>query len=119
MCVSVNRGSYVTVLSSAISGENYKTDKLIGGNCPPIRGQYAFNGTSPGFGGGSFATSTAALGTFNAGDIVSVQFLGSAHARHHDLASGEPAGHGCGRHEQRDSARHRVRSEILPAKKVA
>lgn len=75
--VSINRGAYVTVPSTAITGENYKTDKLIGGNCPPVRGQYALNGASPGFGSGEFVISTAALGTFNAGDIVSVQFLGA------------------------------------------
>jgi hypothetical protein len=75
--VSINRGAYTTVLSSAITGENYKTDKLIGGNCPPVRGQYAFNGQSPGFGAGTFVTSTATLGTFAAGDVISVQFLGA------------------------------------------
>lgn len=75
--VSINRGAYTTVLSSAITGENYKTDKLIGGNCPPVRGQYAFNGQSPGFAAGTFVTSTATLGTFAAGDVISVQFLGA------------------------------------------
>jgi len=75
--VSVNRGAYTTVPSTSITGENYKTDKTIGGNCPPIRGQFAFNGQSGGFVAGTYVTSTADLGTFNVGDLISVQFLGA------------------------------------------
>ncbi|MEY2408422.1 MAG: hypothetical protein QOF48_1092 [Verrucomicrobiota bacterium] len=73
--LSINRGLYVTVPAASIAGNSYQTDAVIGGNCPPVRGQYAFNGQSPGFVTSNFVTSTAALGTFNAGDVISVQFL--------------------------------------------
>ena len=73
--VSVNRGPYITVPGTSITGETYATDRTIGGNCPPIRGQFAFNGQSAGFVTSTYVSSTAALGTFNAGDVVSVQFI--------------------------------------------
>ena len=39
------------------------------------RGKFAFNGQSAGFVTSAYVSSTAALGTFNAGDVVSVQFI--------------------------------------------
>jgi len=75
--LSANRGPYTTVPAASIAGDTYATDRTIGGNCPPVRGQYAYNGQSAGFVTGSFVTSTASLGTFNAGDVFSVQFIGA------------------------------------------
>ncbi len=73
--VSVNRGAYTTVPGTSIAGDTYQTDRTIGGNSPPIRGQFAYNGQSPGFVTSNYVTSTASLGTFNAGDVFSVQFI--------------------------------------------
>ncbi len=73
--ISVNGGLYVTVPAASITGNSYQTDAVIGGNCPPVRGQFAFNGQSPGFTSSNFVTSVAALGTFNVGDVLSIQFL--------------------------------------------
>jgi hypothetical protein len=75
--VSINRSAYATVPSTAITGENYQTDIVIGGNCPPVAGQFAFNNASPNFATGAFVESRANLGTLNAGDSVSVQFIGA------------------------------------------
>ena len=75
--VSVNRGPYTTVPSTSITGDTYATDRTIGGNSPPLNGQFAYNGLSPDFAAGTFVTSTANLGTFNVGDVISVQFLGA------------------------------------------
>jgi hypothetical protein len=50
----------------------------VGGDAVPnteITGQDAFVGTSDGHATASYITSSATLGTFNAGDLVSVQFL--------------------------------------------
>jgi hypothetical protein len=74
--VSINRSPYATVPSTAITGENYKTDLAIGGNSPPIAGQFAFNAASPDFANGSFVQSTASLGNFNVGDSIGIQFIG-------------------------------------------
>jgi hypothetical protein len=74
--VSVNAGAYTYVPVSALSGDTYKTDKTIGGNCPPVRGNFGFNGLSTDFASGAHVTTVVNLGTFNAGDIISVQFMG-------------------------------------------
>jgi hypothetical protein len=73
----VNRGPYTFVDAGAITGEGYKTDKVIGGNCPPVAGHFAFNNMSPDFTTSNFVASTVNLGAFNVGDIISVQFLGA------------------------------------------
>jgi hypothetical protein len=73
--VSVNYGAFTYIPAASITGEGYKTDKTIGGNSPPVRGNFGFNGITAGFSSGALVTSVANLGTFNVGDIVSVQFM--------------------------------------------
>ncbi len=73
--VSVNHGAYTYVPASALTGDGYKSDKTIGGNCPPVAGKFGFNGVSTGFASGAYVTTVATVGTFSAGDIVSVQFI--------------------------------------------
>ena len=75
--VSKNGGPYVYVNTTNIVGENYALDRLIGGNSPPLNGRYAFNGISAGFATSNYVTSTANLGSFVPGDLVSIQFLGA------------------------------------------
>jgi hypothetical protein len=75
--VSVNGAPFATVPAASITGETYKTDKTIGGNSPPITGQFAFNNTSPGFAKGTFVDSHGSLGTFTQGDTIAVQFVGA------------------------------------------
>lgn len=73
--VSANRGPYTTVPGTSITGDTYQTDRTIGGNSPPLRNQFAYNGQSAGFVTTNYVTSTADLGTFNEGDVLSVQFI--------------------------------------------
>jgi hypothetical protein len=47
--------------------------RITGNNI--LNGQWGFNGDSPGYGSGTFITSELTLGTFSAGDQVSVQFI--------------------------------------------
>ncbi|MBN2505637.1 MAG: tandem-95 repeat protein [Verrucomicrobia bacterium] len=74
---SVNGGDPVYVPATDITGENYKTDLAIGGNCPPNNGKFAFNGKSPDFEAGTFVETTATLGLFNSGDTIAVHFMGA------------------------------------------
>lgn len=74
MAVSVNGGAYVIVPASSFSANGYKTDIVIGGS-NLLNGQYAFNDISAGWNGGAYIQSIAALGSFNVGDQLSLQFV--------------------------------------------
>jgi hypothetical protein len=74
--MSVNRGPYVAVPLASFTAGGY--NGTVGGDAVPnteITGQDAFVGTSDGHATASYITSSATLGTFNAGDLVSVRFL--------------------------------------------
>lgn len=74
--ISVNRGAYLAVPLASFSAGGYNA--TVGGSAVPnteITGQDAFTGTSAGHAAATYITSTATLGTFAAGDLVSIQFL--------------------------------------------
>lgn len=74
--VSVNGGVYTTVPAASFTANGY--NNTIGGTDVPnseIAGQLAFTAESTGYADGQFITSIARLGTFNAGDTLSIQFL--------------------------------------------
>lgn len=66
--VSVNGGAFTTV---ALSYTGTLTGNTI------LNGQPGFNGDSPGYGTPSYVTSTATLGSFVAGDLLRVRFVGA------------------------------------------
>ncbi len=74
---SLNGGEFVPVIADAFITEGYATDRVIAGNSPPITNQFGFNNTSTGFGNGDFVQSVANLGTFSAGDELSIRFIGA------------------------------------------
>ena len=80
--ISVNGGDYTDVGKDAFSANGY-TDKAIVGN-GIAKGQNAFGGTSAGYADGSYITTTASLGSFDAGDAISVRFV----ALYDDCATG-------------------------------
>lgn len=73
--ISVNGGAYTVVPKENFTANGYATGRTIQGS-GILNGQYAFNANSPGYAAGEFITTTAILGTFQAGDRISVQFLG-------------------------------------------
>ncbi|HSH14841.1 MAG TPA: hypothetical protein VLD18_02330, partial [Verrucomicrobiae bacterium] len=75
--VSVNGGAYAYVPKESFLANGYVEPRAITGNSPPLNGLFGFNNTSAGFSAGSFITSVATLGTFAAGDAISVRFLGA------------------------------------------
>jgi hypothetical protein len=72
--ISVNGGAFTLVPTNAFSSNGY-TGIITGNNI--MNGQSAFNGDSAGYADGTFITSIASLGTFNAGDSITLQFLGA------------------------------------------
>jgi hypothetical protein len=72
--VSVNGGAYVPVTNFTANGYNGIVGYAGSAN-NILKGLPGFTGTSTGHGSGTFITSTVTLGTFNAGDNVSVQFV--------------------------------------------
>jgi hypothetical protein len=73
--VSVNGGAFSVVSNANFTANGYAMGRTIQGS-GVLNGQYAFNGNSAGYSAGEFITSSAILGTFQAGDTVAVQFLG-------------------------------------------
>lgn len=74
--LSVNGAEYVPVPLASFTANGY--NNTVGGGSAPnndLSGQDAFTADSTGYGAGTFLTSTATLGLFNAGDTVSIQFL--------------------------------------------
>lgn len=73
--VAKNGGDFQTVGNDAFVENGYTFFGLIGNHV--LNGGDGFNGDSPGYTGGSFITSRANLGVFDAGDEVQVLFLGA------------------------------------------
>jgi len=80
--ISVNGGDYTDVGKDAFTANGY-TDVAIVGN-GIAKGQNGFGETSAGYADGSYITTTANLGSFAAGDAVSVRFV----ALYDDCATG-------------------------------
>jgi|GEM_PF-666646 len=76
--LSINGGPYTAVPASAFTENGYSG--VVGGQYVPnndLAGQQAFVAESPGYGSGTFMTSSANLGVLNEGDIISIQFFGA------------------------------------------
>ena len=71
--ISVNGGDYTDVGKDAFTANGY-TDVAIVGN-GIAKGQNGFGETSAGYADGSYITTSASLGTFAAGDAISVRFV--------------------------------------------
>jgi hypothetical protein len=74
--LSVNGGPYVTVPSANFTANGY--NNTVGGASVPnceLANQFAFTAESAGYNTATYLASVARLGTFNAGDTISVQFL--------------------------------------------
>ncbi|SVC57165.1 uncharacterized protein METZ01_LOCUS310019, partial [marine metagenome] len=80
--ISVNGDDYTDVGKYAFSKNGY-TDAAIVGN-GIAKGQYGFGNASAGYANGSYITTTASLGSFDAGDAISVRFV----ALYDDCATG-------------------------------
>jgi hypothetical protein len=80
--ISVNGRAYADVEKDAFSANGY-TNVAIAGN-GIAKGENGFGGTSAGYADGSYITTTASLGTFAAGDVISVRFV----ALYGDCATG-------------------------------
>jgi len=80
--ISVNGGDYTDVGKDAFTANGY-TDVAIVGN-GIAKGQNGFGGTSAGYADGSYITTTASLGSFAAGDAISVRIV----ALYDDCATG-------------------------------
>jgi len=85
--LSVNGGPFTLVPGTAFSQGGY-TGTVAANSTADIRGQPAFVFDSTGYEVVSFISSTARLGTFNAGDSLRVQFLASYDR---DKGRGNPA----------------------------
>jgi len=72
---SVNGGDFQQVPGTAFTSNGYTKTGLLGEHA--LNGGEGFNGDSPGFAAGELITSTADLGTLNAGDSLQVQFYGA------------------------------------------
>jgi hypothetical protein len=76
--ISVNGGAYVVVPSASFTANGY--NDTVGGAVVPnseLAGQSAFTAQSADYEFGAYITSVATLGTFNANDTLSIQFLGA------------------------------------------
>ena len=73
--LSVNGGPYETVPDANFTANGYTGFGLIGNHI--LNQQDGFNGDSPDYGADAFIESRADLGTFQAGDTLSVQFAGA------------------------------------------
>ena len=71
--ISVNGGDYTDVGKDAFSANGYTSVAIVGNGI--AKGQNGLGGTSAGYAGGSYITTTASLGSFAAGDAVSVRFV--------------------------------------------
>ena len=80
--IRVNGGDYTDVGIDAFTANGY-TDVAIVGN-GIAKGQNGFGNTSAGYADGTYITTTANLGSFSAGDAVSVRFV----ALYDDCATG-------------------------------
>ena len=80
--ISVNGGDYADVEIDAFSVNGYTDVAIIGNGI--AKGQNGFGGTSAGYADGSYITTTANLGSFTAGDAISVRFV----ALYDDCATG-------------------------------
>ncbi len=72
--VSVNGGGWTNVPAENFTANGYPPGLIQGNGI--LKDQRAFHEDSPGYGAGTYITTTAILGTFNAGDKIRVQFLG-------------------------------------------
>lgn len=73
--MSVNGGDFVEVPAEAFSANGYAdAGTIIGAGI--LNGLFAFNAASEGYADGTYITSVANLGTFVAGDSITIQFLG-------------------------------------------
>ena len=80
--ISVNGGAYADVGKDAFSENGYTNVAIIGNGI--AKGQNGFGNTSAGHADGSYITTTASLGSFAAGDAISVRFV----ALYDDCATG-------------------------------
>jgi hypothetical protein len=71
--LSVNNGAYTTV-PNPFTANGYN-GTMLPNTSSVLAGQSAFVDGSPGFGAGAFLLSSVGLGTFTAGDTLSVQFI--------------------------------------------
>ncbi|MFP6895575.1 MAG: LamG-like jellyroll fold domain-containing protein, partial [Roseibacillus sp.] len=80
--ISVNGGAYADVGKDAFTANGYTDVAIIGNGI--AKGQNGFGNTSAGHADGSYITTTASLGSFAAGDAISVRFV----ALYDDCATG-------------------------------
>ncbi|NRA97624.1 MAG: hypothetical protein HRU14_15625 [Planctomycetes bacterium] len=80
--ISVNGGAYADVGKDAFTANGYTDVAIIGNGI--AKGESGFGNTSAGHADGSYITTTANLGSFAAGDAVSVRFV----ALYDDCATG-------------------------------
>jgi len=80
--ISVNGDDYADVGTDAFTANGYTGVAIIGNGI--AKGQNGFGGTSAGYADGSYITTTANLGSFTAGDAISVRFV----ALYDDCATG-------------------------------
>ena len=80
--ISVNGGDYTDVGKDAFSVNGYTDVAIIGNGI--AKGQNGFGNTSAGHADGSYITTIASLGSFAAGDAISVRFV----ALYDDCATG-------------------------------
>lgn len=73
--VSVNGGGWTNVPAENFTANGYPPGLIQGNGI--IKDQRAFHEDSPGYAAGSYITTTALLGSFNAGDKIRVQFVGA------------------------------------------
>jgi hypothetical protein len=71
--LSLNGGVYTQVLGGAFSQNGYNATSSIGNHI--LNGLDGFNGESAGYASGEFITSIANLGSFQYGDVMSIQFV--------------------------------------------
>ena len=80
--IRVNGGAYADVGKDAFSENGYTDIAIIGNGI--AKGQNGFGNTSAGYADGTYITTTANLGSFSAGDAISVRFV----ALYDDCATG-------------------------------
>ncbi|HIF81987.1 MAG TPA: LamG domain-containing protein, partial [Gammaproteobacteria bacterium] len=80
--ISVNGDAYADVGTDAFTANGYTDIAIIGNGI--AKGQNGFGNTSAGYADGSYITTTASLGSFDAGDAISVRFV----ALYDDCATG-------------------------------
>ncbi len=73
--ISVNGGPFEEVPAEAFTQNGYSDEGTIIGS-GILNGLFGFNGETEGYADGAYITSTATLGTFEAGDSIALAFLG-------------------------------------------